>query len=496
MYCVVIYMYIYIHVNVFVITIFFDFCGFLCRRALFFSFGRAYWCTVQCAAMYCSVFVIGNISELCFQKYIVYINFVCKYMRVFVSTLSLPHTHTHTNTHTHTHTNTHTHTHTHTHNRCIKCSARALQNGWVQHPARPGVAACCSVLQCVAMRPLLTQPTQCQLQLQLQLLHVAAWCSVLQCVAVQPQLIQPNQCQLLLPNVATWCNALQCVAVQPQLIQPNQCQLLLPHVAAWCSLLQCSHSSHNPLDANCSHVAVRCSMLQRVAVRLYAKNAALFHLKQIPVPYKHKIVKALQHTATHCNTLQHTATHCNTLQHTATHPTPHSTKSKRLKSLQHTATLCNTPRIPPYKKHKTQVAATHCNTLQHAATHCNTLQHTATHHTSHPTTNTRPKSLSCGDSSFFGSRSYFTSKSKRRKWWLPFPLPTSLHSAHEPLDRLAPGFFFWLQNFFSTDFFPSVSRNFSWGGVQSVQCVWLWCGGGAWSGMLGVLQSTAVCGVL
>ena len=235
------------------------------------------------------------------------------------------------------------------------------------------------------MRPLLTQPTQCQLQLQLQLLHVAAWCSVLQCVAVQPQLIQPNQCQLLLPNVATWCNALQCVAVQPQLIQPNQCQLLLPHVAAWCSLLQCSHSSHNPLDANCSHVAVRCSMLQRVAVRLYAKNAALFHLKQIPVPYKHKIVKALQHTATHCNTLQHTATHCNTshtplykkqtpqvaathcntLQHT-THPTLQKTQdpsrcntlqhtATRCNTLQHTATHCNTPHIPPYNKHKTQV---------------------------------------------------------------------------------------------------------------------------------------------
>ena len=50
--------------------------------------------------------------------------------------------------------------------------------------------------------------------------------------------------------------------------------------------------------------------------------------------------RALQHTATHCNSLQHTATHCNTLQHTATH----------------------------------------CNTLQHTATHCNTLQHTATEH--------------------------------------------------------------------------------------------------------------------
>ena len=58
-------------------------------------------------------------------------------------------------------------------------------------------------------------------------------------------------------------------------------------------------------------------------------------------------VKALQRTATHCNTLQHTATHCNTLQHTATH------------------------------RNTLQRTATHCNTLQHTATHCNTLQHTA-----------------------------------------------------------------------------------------------------------------------
>jgi len=28
-----------------------------------------------------------------------------------------------------------------------------------------------------------------------------------------------------------------------------------------------------------------------------------------------QVARALQHTATHCNTLQHTATHCNTLQH-------------------------------------------------------------------------------------------------------------------------------------------------------------------------------------
>jgi len=45
------------------------------------------------------------------------------------------------------------------------------------------------------------------------------------------------------------------------------------------------------------------------------------------------LLRALQLTATHCNTLQHTATYCDTLQHTTTHcNTP-----------QHTATHCDTP---------------------------------------------------------------------------------------------------------------------------------------------------------
>ena len=63
-------------------------------------------------------------------------------------------------------------------------------------------------------------------------------------------------------------------------------------------------------------------------------------------------LRALERTATHCDTLQHIAKHCNALQHTATYCI----------ILQHIATPCNT-------LHHT---ASHCNTLQHTATHCST----------------------------------------------------------------------------------------------------------------------------
>jgi len=88
------------------------------------------------------------------------------------------------------------------------------------------------------------------------------------------------------------------------------------------------------------------------------------------------LYRALQHTATHCNTrntLQHTATHCNTLQHTVTHCiTRHHTCTRVTES-----TSLN---IGHYNKQQhTVIHKTHCNTLQHTATHCNTLQHTTTH---------------------------------------------------------------------------------------------------------------------
>ena len=79
------------------------------------------------------------------------------------------------------------------------------------------------------------------------------------------------------------------------------------HTGGCCSVLQ--------------YVAVRCSVLQCVAIAIAGK-----------VQGRHEggnaLCNTLQHAATrlqHCNTLQHTreailsATHCNTLQHTATH---------------------------------------------------------------------------------------------------------------------------------------------------------------------------------
>jgi len=50
------------------------------------------------------------------------------------------------------------------------------------------------------------------------------------------------------------------------------------------------------------------------------------------------------------------------------------------KALQHTATHCNTTASPEPRHHSaTCLTATHHNTPQRTATHCNTLQHTATH---------------------------------------------------------------------------------------------------------------------
>jgi len=67
-----------------------------------------------------------------------------------------------------------------------------------------------------------------------------------------------------------------------------------------------------------------------------------------------------QVAATHCNKVQHTVTHCNKLRHTATH----------CDALRHTAAHCST----------LQHTATHDNTRQHAATHGNTLQPSTEQH--------------------------------------------------------------------------------------------------------------------
>ena len=100
------------------------------------------------------------------------------------------------------------------------------------------------------------------------------------------------------------------------------------------------------------------------------------------------LLRALQHTAAHCNTLQRTATHCNALQRTATHCNTLQHTAKRCNTLQHTHHLLKPP-ASTARSHRHKMyncllvpsasTATHCNILQHTAAHCNALQNTATH---------------------------------------------------------------------------------------------------------------------
>ena len=161
-----------------------------------------------------------------------------------------------------------------------------------------------------------------------------------------------------------------------------------------------THVSSPSSDSAGTAFCIWRGILQDIMGRLRKGDLEIFSnaLQHTPIhcaTRMHESWRALQHTATHCNTLQHTATHCNTLQHTATHcntlqHTPaysiilqhtkthsntlqHTTSATYMHeswcSLQHTATHYNTSRR----------TATRCNTLQHTATYCNTLQHIATH---------------------------------------------------------------------------------------------------------------------
>jgi len=135
------------------------------------------------------------------------------------------------------------------------------------------VAACCSVLQCVAA--VVVYVVSChlvvwhdtsQLDISKRKLYmicqcVAVCCSVLQCVAV---------CCSVLQYVAVCCSVLQRVAVF-FLIESN----LLPeeHTATYCKTLQHTAKHCNTLDILkyqlyiiCQCVAAKCSMLQCVAV--------------------------------------------------------------------------------------------------------------------------------------------------------------------------------------------------------------------------------------
>jgi len=183
------------------------------------------------------------------------------------------------------------------------------------------------------------------------------------------------------------------------------CEIVLQRVAVFLELFALAVSSVEYFW-HCS-VAVRCSVLQCVAVCYSAVQCVAVRLGLLTVRWKIDTSvfppgslwaerNTLQHIATHCNTLLHeqsayvVTTHgmypqlmcsCNTLQHTATD----------CNTLQQTATHCNTLQqsynsCAAATHDILQGAATYCTTLQHTATHCNTLQqmaaqcsHTATH---------------------------------------------------------------------------------------------------------------------
>ena len=134
------------------------------------------------------------------------------------------------------------------------------------------------------------------------------------------------------------------------------------------------------------------------------------HVTHIGTQQPGKGSKALQCTATYCNTLQHPATHCNALQHTTTHCNTHCNLRTTFSYMwhdsawettaiwqaqqstatywnipQHTATQYSTRSTVSYMQHDStyentvvwqaqQRTATHCNILQYTATRCNTLQ--------------------------------------------------------------------------------------------------------------------------
>jgi len=93
----------------------------------------------------------------------------------------------------------------------------------------------------------------------------------------------------------------------------------------------------------------------------------------------------LQHTTIHYNSMQHTVcVHCNSLQHewkhgVASHSLQRAATHYNTLQLNATYSLC-TLQLTATRMETwcgQPLAATCCNTLQHAATHCNTLQRTA-----------------------------------------------------------------------------------------------------------------------
>jgi len=89
----------------------------------------------------------------------------------------------------------------------------------------------------------------------------------------------------------------------------------LQHIATHCNTLQHIATHCNTL----LHIATHCNTLQHIATHCYTLQHIATHCNTLQHIATH--CNTLLHIATHCNTLHHIATHCNTLQHIATHCT-------------------------------------------------------------------------------------------------------------------------------------------------------------------------------
>jgi len=153
---------------------------------------------------------------------------------------------------------------------------------------------------------------------------------------------------------------------------------------------------------NALHVAVRCSVLQCVA--LCCTCGVLQCLECVPSSW-HSCVseygcsrgtarELLNVLKSHCNMLQHAATHWHTLQHAATS----CNKQARVVQQEH----CST-----FSKVTATLWKTLCNTRQHTATHSNTRQHMATHGSTRQHTTTQHNSQTSALQSLYARNLFF-----------------------------------------------------------------------------------------
>jgi len=137
-----------------------------------------------------------------------------------------PHTHTHTHKHTHKPTHTPKRTRRQTNTDTRTNNTHAQKNEFQQMADVSNsihcvcVAACCIVLQYVAVRCRYEPFTSMRIQPKADVSNLLRDCSVLQCVAL---------CCSALQCVAAYCSLLQYVAV---------CCSMLQYVAVCCSMLQ------------------------------------------------------------------------------------------------------------------------------------------------------------------------------------------------------------------------------------------------------------------